>query len=105
MQALEGLERRNQSAEIVIDAGFGGHIGEVAYGNVGARERLDFTVMGATVNLASRLEGQCKAHDVAAVYSQAVAEHLEGCQSLGPVALKGIDQPVPLWGHRGVEGK
>ncbi len=36
------------------------HLGDVVYGNIGAADRLDFTVIGAAVNEAARIEGLCR---------------------------------------------
>jgi len=61
--ATEGLERldavnnaRRSTGRSELRTGIGLHLGEVIYGNVGTVGRLDFTVIGPAVNLASRLE-------------------------------------------------
>ncbi|WP_163367654.1 adenylate/guanylate cyclase domain-containing protein, partial [Enterobacter hormaechei] len=55
--ALEALDEANafQRFEAPVAAGIALHHGEAAYGNVGSGARLDFTVIGRDVNLASRL--------------------------------------------------
>lgn len=87
------------AAETDLRCGFGLHLGEVAYGNIGGRERLDFTVIGAAVNTASRLEGLCGALGVPYVMSEAVARHAGGAaRALGAHALKGVPAPVQVYG-------
>ena len=86
----------SERLELPVGIGFGGHIGVVVQGNIGTTERLDFTIMGSAVNLASRLEGQCKALGVDAVFSDAVAAHVE-LQEVGTRELKGVQTRQKLW--------
>ena len=95
--ALPRVRAVAQDTGYALAAGFGGHIGDVIYGNIGTPERLDFTVMGPAVNLASRLEGLCKPLGVSAVFSEAVHTDCEERKGGGTHALKGIADPVPVW--------
>ena len=53
------------------------HYGTVSYGNIGAGDRLDFTVIGADVNLTSRIEQFNRQLGRALIMSQAFAEQLD----------------------------
>jgi adenylate cyclase len=53
------------------------HVGEVAYGNVGAPQRLDFTVIGPAVNRASRLLDLAKRLEQQVLVSDALAQELD----------------------------
>lgn len=86
-----------QAAELPVGVGCGGHLGAVVQGNIGTPDRLDFTVMGPAVNLASRLESECKPLGVPAVFSREVAELVEGLQAGGERRLKGFADPVPVF--------
>ena len=55
---LNAQRREKGEPELALDLVL--HYGEVVYGNVGAARRLDFTVIGPTVNEASRIEGLCE---------------------------------------------
>jgi adenylate cyclase len=77
------------------------HLGDVLYGNVGARDRLDFTVVGPAVNEVSRIEAMCRALDQDLIVSQAFAEAARGgCDrlvSLGRYVLRGVRRPQELF--------
>jgi adenylate cyclase len=67
------------------------HLGEVAYGNIGSPERLDFTVLGPAVNLVSRLEALAKQQNRPVLCSAAFATALGGqVRSLGRFSLRGF---------------
>ena len=97
-EALIGLSALGEQLTVPVAVGFGGHLGEVLYGNIGTTKRLDFTIMGPAVNLASRLEGLCKKFEVDAVFSDEVSRFCDDVVVLGTEVVKGIDQPVKAWG-------
>lgn len=97
--AHDGIAQLNQTRAAAgkpcIDAGIALHIGEVMYGNIGAAERLDFTVIGPAVNLVTRLEPLSAAMGCPIVMSGRLARAARReVRSLGHHDLKGIAEPV-----------
>ena len=92
MQALNHQRRRHGEPE--IEFGVGLNVGEVIYGNVGAPDRLDFTVMGPTVNRTARLESLTKVLGCNILFSEKFAELIEmPSQYMGHHEMKGIAEP------------
>jgi adenylate cyclase len=85
--------------DVQLEAGIGLHYGDVSYGNIGSRHRLDFTVIGRDVNLASRIQGLCGPTSQPLLVSKRFAELLAppGRHSIGRHALKGFAEPVELF--------
>ncbi|XWN29209.1 MAG: adenylate/guanylate cyclase domain-containing protein [Devosia sp.] len=81
-----------------LRTGIGLHDGSVFFGNVGGSERLDFTVIGSSVNEASRVEALSKAFDRQILMTQSVAKLVdEPLDHLGAHALRGVAAPVNLY--------
>jgi PAS domain S-box-containing protein len=90
-----------------IRIGVGLHYGEATLGNVGSDRRFEHTVIGDTVNLASRFEALTRTLDTAILVSDAVietvkqdggADLLKGFKHMGSHAIRGHREPVELWG-------
>lgn len=98
---LHNVERQLRS-EPPIETGIGICIGEATYGNIGSEERMDVTVIGDTVNVASRLESLTKEYDakilVAGNLVEQMAENPIPWQDLGELLVKGKNQPVRIYG-------
>ena len=95
--AIVNSRRRNDGSP-EIRFGVGLAAGEVAYGNVGAPDRLDFTVIGPAVNRAARLESLTKELGVPLLMTAAFAACLgRPVRSLGLHHLKGLEQPVEVY--------
>jgi adenylate cyclase len=79
-------------------AGFGLHLGQVIYGNIGSSGRLDFTAIGAAVNLTARIEGLTRSLNRSILISPAIAALLGGrCRTVGSYDLKGFSDPVEIY--------
>jgi adenylate cyclase len=104
--ALEGLERlgiinkaRREADRTEVRIGIGLHLGEVIFGNVGAANRLDFTVIGPAVNLASRIEGLTKRLLRPILVSSAFARICpHPLVSLGFHPVRGLYEPEEVFG-------
>jgi adenylate cyclase len=93
-------ERRAAEGKPVTDMYLGLHVGEVFYGNVGSRERLDFTVIGPAVNEASRIAAMCRSVDQPVLMSAAfanVGDIKRRLLSVGRYALRGVSHPQELF--------
>jgi adenylate cyclase len=82
-----------------LHVGIALHLGQVMYGNIGARDRLDFTVISSSVNEACRLEGLCKALGTPLTLSEAfvTAARADGVVDLGAHELKGVPRKVRVY--------
>jgi len=83
--------------------GVGVHVGDVMYGNIGSRRRLDFTVIGPAVNVASRLETLTKEVRRPVLLSRAFVEMAtctEEMDNLGTFPLRGLGEPVEVFAFR-----
>jgi class 3 adenylate cyclase len=86
--------------KVAFDIGVGVHTGVVVAGNMGAENRMNYTVLGANVNLAARLCSAAEAMQVLVsketLNSYHVKEHID-FEELKPIVLKGFSEPVPVF--------
>jgi adenylate cyclase len=84
----------------VVSIGIGINSGPVVFGSVGAKDRMDFTSIGDTVNLAARLEGANKAYGTKTLVTQAVYDKVKSsylCREVDKLTVKGKKLPVSVF--------
>jgi adenylate cyclase len=84
----------------IIDIGIGVNTGEMVVGNMGSKEKMEYTIIGDNVNLGSRLEGLNKEYKTHIIISdatyQAVSDIVDA-KPLGAVKVKGKEKSVEIY--------
>jgi adenylate cyclase len=103
--AMTALNERNSATgRAPLNYGIGVHVGDVMYGNIGSTSRLDFTVIGPAVNMASRLEALTKQLGRPVLLSRDFAELVDRefeLERVGQHAVRGFSEPIELFAFHG----
>jgi len=103
--ALSALSERNSlTGAAPLDYGVGVHLGDVMYGNIGSLARLDFTVIGPAVNMASRIETLTKQVGKKVLLSRAFADVVRSSfdlERVGEFPVRGFSEPIELFAYHG----
>lgn len=108
LETIEELKRWNEDRKKEglpeIAMGVGIHTGNVVAGNMGAEKRLNYTVLGANVNLASRICSEAKGMQILISEETLHADGVEAmfdCMKLQAVELKGFTTPINVYEVKG----
>ena len=80
-----------------MGVGIGVNTGSVIAGTIGGAGRLEYTVVGDAVNVASRLQSEAEGGEIVAAASTVAAAPEIGCESIGPRLVKGREEPVEVF--------
>jgi adenylate cyclase len=101
-QGVTELNQRRSAQELPTTAMYLGlHFGEVFFGNIGSKARLDFTVVGPAVNEVSRIAAMCRSVDqmllASSAFADSIGEERDRLVSVGRYALRGVGRPQDLY--------
>src|SRR5262249_56673724 len=103
LDALNATRAAAGAPAVAVDLAL--HLGEVLYGNVGATDRLDFTVIGPAVNEVARIETLCEPLGRKVLLSAEFAAAAGGCdgrlKSLGHHDLRGVKEATEIFAFSG----
>jgi adenylate cyclase len=109
IRRLAGLNlRRVAAGQAALDIGIGFSTGPTVIGNIGSVRRLDYTVIGDTVNLASRLESATKQYGAKILLSEMSVRELKHpatLRELDLIRVKGKDRPVAVYESLGYRAR
>ncbi|XDD47618.1 adenylate/guanylate cyclase domain-containing protein [Leptospira sp. WS39.C2] len=106
IRELEKLNNQMTNPNDHLKVGIGIHTGEAIVGNIGSDRRLDYTVIGDNVNLASRIEGLTKHYNCPILISESTFQQIEGkyttnegfvIRELDKVIVKGKSKPITVY--------
>lgn len=101
LEALKVLQEKWKDKNLpIIDIGIGLNTGDAVVGNIGSSHRMDYTVMGDTINLGSRLEGTNKVYGTRIIISEFVYEQVKEkvlARELDLIKVKGKNEPVRIY--------
>ena len=104
IEIRRGMAREKELARAqgkdAVSIGIGINSGPVVFGSMGAKDRMDFTSIGDTVNLAARLEGTNKEYNTKTLITEAVYAKVKDafiCREVDLVKVKGKSQPARIY--------
>ena len=96
--AATAANRALDERALAFRHGIGLHVGAFQYGNIGSLRRMDFTVIGNEVNVASRIEGQCSVQQRTLLMSAAFVDKGNiAARAIVRTALKGLEGEAELF--------
>jgi adenylate cyclase len=111
LEMIEGLEKLNEKWQSegrpTLHIGVGINTGEMLFGNIGSEQRMDFTVIGDSVNLGSRLESATKELHASIVISEATHREIKDfaeVRPLGEIHVKGKEKGIVVYELLGMTG-